>query len=129
MMKKKFYIIFSIILSWIHTVHWVNNGLLDGVQDGIDSAESMSALEKIRTGNLHTEDIPNIINGLINIFIWVAGTVSVVFVIVGAYQLLFGSLSQDHTKWRTTIVMALTGFGISVLAWFIVQFLFDNFTV
>ena len=67
------------------------------------------------------------IKWMIEIFLGLAWTISVIFVIIWAYKLLFGSLKSDHTKWRETIVMALTGFAISVLAWFIVKFVFDNF--
>ena len=87
-----------------------------------------TARERIRTWDLHTKDIPNIIKSLIDIFLWLAWTIAVIFVIIWAYKLLFGSLKSDHTKWRETIVMAITGFAISVLAWFIVKFVFNNFS-
>jgi len=35
---------------------------------------------------------------MINFFMGIAGTVAVIFVIVGAYKILFGSLQQDKTK-------------------------------
>jgi hypothetical protein len=83
--------------------------------------------KQIRDGDIHIDDIPNIIQYLIDILLWIAWTISVIFVIVWAYKLLFGSLQWDHTKWRSTIIMALTGFAISALAWFIVKFIFSNF--
>jgi len=73
-------------------------------------------------------DIPNMIKNMIEFFIWIAWTIAVIFVIVWAYKILFGSLQQDKTKWKDTIIMALWGFVIATLAWFIVQFIFDNFT-
>jgi len=81
----------------------------------------------IRTGELHIDDIAWTIEWMIKIFLGLSWTVSVIFVIIWAYYLLFGSLKWDHTKWRETITMALTGFAISVLAWFIVKMIFDNF--
>lgn len=36
-----------------------------------------------------------------------AGTIAVIFVIIGAYKILFGSLQQDKTKGRDTIIAAL----------------------
>ena len=83
--------------------------------------------KQIREWDFHLEDIAPIINSMINVFLSIAWTVAVIFVIIGAYKLLFGSLKQDHTKWRETIIMALTGFAISLLAWFIVKFIFNNF--
>ena len=77
---------------------------------------------------LSLTDIPNMIKNMIEFFIWIAWTIAVIFVIVWAYKILFGSLQQDKTKWKDTIIMALWGFVIASLAWFIVQFIFDNFT-
>ena len=73
-------------------------------------------------------DIPNMIKNAIEFFIWIAWTISIIFIIIWAYQILFGSLQQDKTKWKNTILMALWGFAISTLAWFIVQMIFDNFS-
>jgi RsiW-degrading membrane proteinase PrsW (M82 family) len=72
-------------------------------------------------------DIPNMIKSAIEFFISIAWTIAVIFVIIWAYKILFGSLQQDKTKWKDTIIMALWGFVIATLAWFIVQFIFDNF--
>ena len=80
--------------------------------------------EQIKEWDFHIDDIPNIIQYLITAFLWIAWTVSVLFVIIWAYKLLFGSLKSDHTKWRETIIMAISGFAISALAWFIVKFIF-----
>jgi len=84
-------------------------------------------VSSIRKWELDLDDIIWGIKWMIEIFLGLAWTISVIFVIIWAYKLLFGSLKSDHTKWRETIVMALTGFAISVLAWFIVKFVFDNF--
>ena len=83
--------------------------------------------KKIRDWDIHIDDIPNVLQYLINAFLGIAWTVAVLFVIIWAYKLLFGSLKSDHTKWRETIIMAISGFAISALAWFIVKFIFDNF--
>jgi len=126
-------LLFLISLYYIYTTHvfnmfaewtWAPTGLLQWITPGWGKSASV----RIKEGDLHLDDIPNVINAMINIFLWMAWTISVIFVIIGAYKLLFGSLKQDHTKWRETIVMALTGFAISVLAWFIVKFIFNNFS-
>ncbi len=84
-------------------------------------------VENLRTWDVDIEDIAGWLKWMIDIFLGLAGTISVIFVIIWAYYLLFGSLKSDHTKWRETIVMAITGFAISVLAWFVVKLIFDNF--
>ena len=101
------YAIWSWLLWWV----WTGSG----------------ATKKIKDWDLHFDDIPNVLQYLIDAFLWIAWTVAVLFVIVWAYKLLFGSLKSDHTKWRETIVMAISGFAISALAWFIVKFIFSNF--
>lgn len=83
--------------------------------------------DKLRDWDLNIEDIPNILKYLIDIFLWLAWTIAVLFVIIWAYKLLFGSLKSDHTKWRETIIMAISGFAIAALAWFIIKFIFNNF--
>ncbi|MDQ7008914.1 MAG: hypothetical protein Q9M94_01330 [Candidatus Gracilibacteria bacterium] len=93
-------------------------GLLEGVGGSV---------ENIRTGNLHIDDIAGVIKGMIDIFLGLAGTISVIFVIIGAYYFLFGSIKGDISKGKDTITMALTGFAITVLSWFIVKLIFDNF--
>ncbi len=108
-----------VFITQIQTIFAVENtGLIGGSK----------TTEQIRKWDFHLEDIAPIINSMINIFLSIAWTVAVIFVIIGAYKLLFGSLKQDHTKWRETIIMALTGFAISLLAWFIVKFIFNNFS-
>lgn len=88
--------------------------------------DSVSA-QDLREWNVNLDTIPNMIVSATNFLMWIAGTIAVIFVILWAYQLLFGSLQQDKTKWRNTILMALGGFAIASLAWFIVKLIIDNF--
>ncbi len=83
---------------------------------------------KLRSWDINLDDIPNMIKNAIEFFLWISGTVSIIFIIIWWYQIIFGSLSQDKTKWRNTVLFALGWFIISTLAWFIVQFIFANFT-
>lgn len=126
----------TLLLSWVIWVTQIssvfaaedNQWLLQWVKDATWSdGKTVSAITRIRTWDLHLDDIPNVIHSLITIFISLAGTVSVIFVIVWAYKLLFGSLTWDPSKWKATIIMALTGFVISIMAWFIVKLIFNNF--
>lgn len=83
--------------------------------------------DDLRNGNVSLDTIPAMIVAATNFLMGIAGTVAVIFVIIWAYQLLFGSLQQDKTKWRNTILMALGWFAIASLAWFIVKLIIDNF--
>ena len=53
---------------------------------------------RLRNGNVHIDDIPAAITSVIDFLMGIAGTISVIFVIIGAYKILFGSLQQDKTK-------------------------------
>lgn len=80
----------------------------------------------LREWDIHMEDIPNILKWAIDFFMWIAWTIAIIFIIIWAYQILFGSLEQDKTKWKNTIIMALWGFAIASLAWLIIKFLLEN---
>ena len=82
---------------------------------------------KLKDWEVWFGDIPNMITYAIDFFMWIAATISVIFIIIWAYKILFGSISQDKTKWRDTILMAIWGFIIASLAWFIIKIILDNF--
>lgn len=80
----------------------------------------------LKNWNIHMEDIPVMIRNAIDFFITIAWTVAIIFIIVWSYKILFGSLEQDKTKWKDTIIMALGWFAIASLAWFIIKLIIDN---
>lgn len=82
--------------------------------------------QNLRDGNVDIDDIPLAIKSAIDFFMGIAGTIAVIFVIIWAYKILFGSLQQDKTKWRDTIIMALWGFALAALAWMIIQIIIKN---
>lgn len=82
----------------------------------------------LRTGSVDISNIPCLIQSTTNFLLWVAGTISVIFIIIWAYQILFGSLTQNTTKWKDTIISALIGFGLASLSWFIIKLVIDNFS-
>jgi len=81
----------------------------------------------LRNGNVWLDDIPTAITSLIDFFMSIAGTIAVIFIIIWAYKILFGSIQQDKTKWRDTIIMALSWFALAALAWMIVKIILANF--
>lgn len=124
-MKKIYFSTLGIILSF--QTSFADGGVL------WDFASQRKTWEKdtvtaIRKWDIHIDDIPNILVGAIDFFLQIAGTVAIIFIIVWAYKILFGSLEQDKTKWKDTVIMALWGFIIASLAWFIVRIILDNFS-
>lgn len=83
--------------------------------------------DRLRNGDVWLDDIPNAIRSLIDFFMGIAGTIAVIFIIIGAYKILFWSLQQDKTKGRDTIIMALSGFALAALAWMIIKIILANF--
>lgn len=86
-------------------------------------------VEKLREWDIHLDDIPNMIKFAIDYLLGFAWTVSIIFIIIWAYQFLFGSVTNEKTKWRDTIIMALWGFVVASLSWFIINFILSNFTL
>ena len=84
--------------------------------------------EKLRNGNFSIQDIPGFIKGAINFFMGIAGTISIIFIIIGAYFIMFWDIANDKSKGKDVIMKAIWGFAISSLAWIIVRLIVDNFT-
>ncbi|MDD2907882.1 MAG: pilin [Candidatus Gracilibacteria bacterium] len=114
-MRKYFFYIFAIIMSYSN-VFASDAGIL-----GNSLSDS-----KLKKGEIHVDDIPGVIKGAIDFAMSIAGTIAVIFIIIGAYQILFGSIEQDKSKGKNTIVMAIGGFVIASLAWFIIKLIIDN---
>ena len=117
--NKLFYTLAWLILSFQASFAdwWI---LWDFRNDPTDTEKA------IRTWDIHLDDIPNMITSAINFFMWIAWTIAIIFVIIWAYKILFGSLEQDKTKWKDTIIMALGWFAIAALAWFIIKLIVEN---
>lgn len=81
---------------------------------------------QLRRWEVDLDDIPTAIKSLIDFFLGIAATISVIFIIVWAYKILFWSLQQDKTKWRDTIIAALWWLAIALLAWVIINLIIDN---
>ena len=85
--------------------------------------------DHIRSGNLHLDDIWKILKHAIDWMMWFAWTVAVIAIIIGAYKILFGSVSEwDTKKWKEYVSGALLWFALAALGWFIVKLIIDNFS-
>lgn len=75
----------------------------------------------IKTGRIHFNYIPFYVKGLIEFLLGLAGLLSVVFIIVGGYKLLFGGLLEEKDSGKKTLTYAIGGLIVSLLAWSIVN--------
>lgn len=83
--------------------------------------------KKFRDGDFNINDIPILITGAINFALWIAGTIAIIFIIIGAYHILLWDIATDKSKGKEIITKAITWFAIAVLSWSIIQFVLDNF--
>ncbi|MDP2103754.1 MAG: hypothetical protein Q8K26_02435 [Candidatus Gracilibacteria bacterium] len=119
-MKNIFYTLLSFITLILseHVFADTNAGILGG--------GNMTA-KKLREGNVSFSDIPGIIKGATDIILGFAGTVAVIAVIYGAFQMsLMGLTSEDKKKGADTIQHGVIGFVIAVSAWFIINLVINN---
>lgn len=86
-----------------------------------------TTVEKLKTWNIHTDDIPWIVSYAIDFFMGIAWTIAVIFIIIWAYNIAFWSLSWDKSKWKETIFLALAWFVLASLSWVILKLIIDNF--
>ncbi|NDK09310.1 hypothetical protein GW846_00850 [Candidatus Gracilibacteria bacterium] len=113
-MKKIILTLIAFSLSYQASIAADDNIL--GISDG-----------RLRNGDVHLDDIPVAIKSLIDFLMGIAGTIAVIMIIIGAYKILFGSIQQDKTKGRDTIIMAMGGFALAALSWFIIKIILSNF--
>lgn len=117
-MKKILFILLGIFLS---TKHTLASGWDSGVLQGL-------SVEKIKNGDIHTDDIPVVILGATDFLMGIAGTIAIIFIIIGAYQMAIGSATENSTaEWKKTIILALAGFILASISWIIFKILIDNF--
>ncbi len=76
--------------------------------------------DRIRTGNITLRQIPCFIKYFSQTLIAVAGSLSVIFVMVGGYRYTIGSDEQKDVA-KKTITYALIGLAVSLLAWIMVD--------
>lgn len=75
----------------------------------------------INSGRITLAMIPYFITYFSNFLLGMAGLIAVLFVVLGGYRYVIGGLTEDKEKGKQTIMHALMGFGLSLLAWAIVN--------
>jgi hypothetical protein len=76
--------------------------------------------EMIRTGNIHLRNIPCFVKYFTQVLVGLAGTLAVIFVMVGGYRYIIGR-DEDKEAAKKTITFALIGLAVSLLAWVIID--------
>ncbi len=79
--------------------------------------------EAFMTGKFELWQLGDYVQYLIEVLIFFAGGIAVLFVVIGGYKYLIGSVAEDKEGGKKTIGYALGGLAIAVLAWTIVNVL------
>lgn len=124
------------IINFVNTILYINIWLISSVSLAFADGwilwnfkwDPGSTEKALRSWDIHTDDIPNIIRWVIDFMMWIAWTIAIIFIIVWSYKILLWSIQQDKSEWKNTIIMAITWFAIASLAWFIIKFIIDNFS-
>lgn len=75
----------------------------------------------IKTGRIHLWMLPYFISYIANFLIAIAGTISVLSVVMGGFWYMTGGFTDDKEKGKKTIMYALIGLGLTLTAWIIVN--------
>ncbi len=75
----------------------------------------------IKTGNISLWMIPFYMTYLINFILAVSGLISVLFIVIGGYWYIIGSAQGQTDKGKNTILYAIVGLVVSLMAWIIVN--------
>ncbi|HEX9595112.1 MAG TPA: hypothetical protein VF996_03230 [Candidatus Saccharimonadales bacterium] len=102
---------------------------------GLAALTTGSALAQVNTGIADTQssagatstDLPAVINGAINVLLYIVGVAAVVMLIVGGIRYIVSSGDQQAVAGaKNTIIYSIVGIIIAVLAYAAVNFVFDT---
>jgi ABC-type phosphate/phosphonate transport system permease subunit len=118
-MLKIYFILLWFFINWYtYAVEWAKNTWFLGW--------CWKTSEALREWNIHITDFSCMIRFMIDFFLAFAATISLIFIIIWAYQVAFWSLSDNKTQWKDTIMMAIWGLVLAALSWVIIKFIFEN---
>mgnify|MGYP003420489174 CR=1 FL=1 len=103
------------IFTWISWVTW--------------SWASQADVAKLRNWNFTIDDVPKVIMIVTQYLMWIAWTISVIFIILWAYQMMVWSLNWEKAKWKNTVGLAASWFVLSALSLVILKTIIDNFAL
>lgn len=95
--------------------------------DDVCSSSASDEVKKAAGCSGGSDDLPDIVVGILNAIIGVAGFVAVIWIIIGGVQYMTSSGDPSKTKKaRDTILYACIGLVVCVLAFAIVNFVIIN---
>ena len=92
----------------------------EDVDIGGRRGECIGLATMIRTGDIHLWNLPCYIKFFTQTLVGIAGSLAVIFVMVGGYRYVIGPDEQKDAA-KKTITYALIGLAVSLLAWVIID--------
>lgn len=84
-------------------------------------ADSEDIGAKIHCGKVTLNDFPVLIIYLIQWILTLAGSISVIMIMVGAFQYMLGGVTDDKERGKKTLIYAIGGLIVAFMAWWIVE--------
>ncbi|MBI5755212.1 hypothetical protein HZA41_03275, partial [Candidatus Peregrinibacteria bacterium] len=75
----------------------------------------------IKTGRVRMFMIPYFIVYLIDVFVKLAATLCVLFIVIGGFQYAIGGISDEKEKAKKTILNAILGLVVTSMAWIVIN--------
>lgn len=82
----------------------------------------------IKTGQITLDMIPLFITYIVNFLLGLSALIAVLFIVIGGYHYVVGGLLDEKEKGKKTIMNALMGMAIALMAWAIVNVLMSAIT-
>jgi len=92
----------------------------EDVDIGGQGGKCIGLADMIRTGNISLSSIPCFIKFFTQTLVGIAGTLAVIFVMVGGYKYIIGR-DEDKDAAKKTITYALVGLAVSLMAWILID--------
>ncbi len=120
-MKKVIRILHSLAFATITVLLFAHRALAQTTLLPSDMKEGGLG-QKIASGDIHLSDLPEFITYFINFGITIAAAVCLLFLVIGGYRYIVGGVIEaQREQGKQTIMYAIIGLVVSILAWTIVN--------
>lgn len=91
-----------------------------GLTNGINKASSAEGIN-------HTTTVEGIVHTVMNLLTWIVGVAAIIMLIVGGIKLITSAGDEKRlTSAKHTIMYALIGLAVAILAWTLANFVIVN---
>jgi hypothetical protein len=104
----------------------IQENVCGGIEFDSDAIDGTGTCD-VGDGDSATDTVGEIARTVVNIFTWVVGVISVIMIIIGGFKYITsGGESSNVSGAKSTIVYAIVGLIIVILAQVIVRFVIDR---